>query len=829
MANGETELQIAYSSGFTALSFFVPIMVLLGAFVAVGTNNKVSWWRITGGGCIAGAAICGMHYLGNASIDNYSCTYNPVNVVGAALIAVAASIVALSLFFVFRASWTNSWWKRGLSSVVMAGAVSGMHWAASTGTQYRLLRLNTETNQLSRNVTVIVVICLSVGAALIMAGTAVYTTHVMRGYASKAQQVVLAAAVFDQAGRILVNPDGLLPSEKITDTYLEKTPSDMFSIAHPLFHWMFQASRNWVGMSNMIAGIRNHLARLPRNGRDPNVRLIDENGQLVESYDVIFRELFCVAAANLADKMKEHITNVGVLWDEILPTGVGSFQRRRTNDGALEKEDRGVTPNRNGDVLAEKGENWRARQHEYGRGSLMFLVRRLDNARDVEKLEAAGFRFAEVNQVSGIIGTSMQIKSRNLVSKLTNMAAYGDAENTMLEPGVHLGIFGIKARVGSYGFDILARRGARNLLPSMPLPMQNLESWQMDFIRELDRLSVPALCQKLESMKKSSPRDMLLASQFHDTIESLRAWIDDPIFEEAVLTSRVVQVPCRPRSGSSSSTTCTMITLRMVIPIHVNVQSPRCEFVPLNFFKVHQMVYKDSPQHAAFSRSVHREFTPIINAVPLPTPSAAFTRARHSSFQSSRFTFKKGHRTSSATVYPVDADGNPIPTDFGPKSSVGSYHSSSTVKLWNGSSNERRSATGDTVSDRSLAHKTTEGQQPSTFGGIMVSQEIQVDVRDADSDRDFRNSRVPSNGDRLSDQTGGKPHGDRVVTLASSGFKKDDRSATGIEMKRMADDARDVIHSGSVPMLGSAVAEGENTVDVKTFVDELFAVCVEGR
>jgi NO-binding membrane sensor protein with MHYT domain len=134
--------------------------VLLAAFVAVGTNDHVSWWRIVCGGTLAGSAICGMHYLGNASIQNFACVYNPVNVVGAALIAVAASIVALSLFFVFRAAWTSSWWKRAGSAVILAGAVSGMHWCAATGTQYRLLRLNDGMNELSRNTTVIVVICL---------------------------------------------------------------------------------------------------------------------------------------------------------------------------------------------------------------------------------------------------------------------------------------------------------------------------------------------------------------------------------------------------------------------------------------------------------------------------------------------------------------------------------------------------------------------------------------------------------------------------------------------------------------------------------------------
>lgn len=160
MADGEAPLQIAYSSGFTAFSFFMPILVLVAAFVAIGTNDKVSWWRVAIGGTLAGAAICGMHYLGNASINNYVCIYNIANVVGAALIAVAASIIALSLFFVFRAGWTSSWWKRIISAVLLAGAVSGMHWCASTGTSYKLIALAGDNNQLSRNETVIVVICL---------------------------------------------------------------------------------------------------------------------------------------------------------------------------------------------------------------------------------------------------------------------------------------------------------------------------------------------------------------------------------------------------------------------------------------------------------------------------------------------------------------------------------------------------------------------------------------------------------------------------------------------------------------------------------------------
>lgn len=159
LGNGQAQLQIAYSSTFTALSFFVPIIVLLAAFLAVGTNDRVGKVRVAFGGTLAGLAICGMHYVGQAGIANYTSVYQVVNIAGAALVAVVASVTALTIFFVLRAAWTNSWWKRGLCAIILAGGVSGMHWIASVGTQYRYKRLNSPA-RLSRNQTVIVVIVL---------------------------------------------------------------------------------------------------------------------------------------------------------------------------------------------------------------------------------------------------------------------------------------------------------------------------------------------------------------------------------------------------------------------------------------------------------------------------------------------------------------------------------------------------------------------------------------------------------------------------------------------------------------------------------------------
>jgi NO-binding membrane sensor protein with MHYT domain len=161
LGDAEFAIQIAYSPGYTALSFFVPITVLFVAFIAFGSHDRVSIIRVSIGGTLAGLAICGMHYLGQTGISNYTCVYNVGNVVGSVVIAVVASIVALSLFFVLRAAWTNSSWKRALCAIILAGAVFGMHWTASMGTQYRLKKGDASlSHSISRDLTVIVVIVL---------------------------------------------------------------------------------------------------------------------------------------------------------------------------------------------------------------------------------------------------------------------------------------------------------------------------------------------------------------------------------------------------------------------------------------------------------------------------------------------------------------------------------------------------------------------------------------------------------------------------------------------------------------------------------------------
>ncbi|KAI0884814.1 FAD dependent oxidoreductase-domain-containing protein [Annulohypoxylon maeteangense] len=793
LAHNEPELRINYSSGFSALSFFAPVIVLLVTFLAIGASYKVSWWRICCGGILAGTSISGMHYLGNLSIENYDCVYNAVYVTGAAIIAIFDSTLALSLFFVFRASWRNTWWKRSLSAFVLAGAVSGMHWVAAVGTQYRLLHLD-ERAQITHSQDLKVATSLSVIAVFFIIGSIIYESWLTRRNANKAQQIVLGVAVFDKSGRILVSPDGLLPSEKITDTYVERTQGDIFNISNPLFHWMFQVSRNWNSVNGMIDGMTGHLAHLPKGSRDSKIRLITDDGQPIENYDAIFRELFCVAAASLANKLKEQLTDVGILWDDILATGANQLPQ---------KIDQSVV-----DCTLEEGtygqfgggrENGIMRQHEYGRGSLMFLVRRLEHTHDVNRLEAAGFRFAEIHQVCGIIGSRMQIKTRDLKGKLTNMATFSEG-SAVMRPGVHLGFFGVKARVGSFGFDIVVKKGTRNLLPTMPIPIERLEAWQMEIIRHLDRMNVRAIFHLLDELKMLSPREVLFASQMYDALQSLRAWIDDPIVDDAVITSKVVQVPCRAQAGSSSAKFCTMISLCIMMPIHVSASSPRCEFIPLNFFKVHQMAYKDSPQLAAFARYVHRELSPIANSAPAEPPRAVYQRAGRAIFSQNRFGILRRLGRSNINNYDVMDSSYPDQTQSGRRSSShDSDHIGSTIKLCNQDSQYRERLGSDAMSDKTGIYQSS---SLAGLGGIMVSQEIQVDI-----------SQIEDSGRKLSIPSKAVTSTDRVTMVkAGAGFDFEMDVLPGIEDTR-----------AGAPF-GSVVAEREKVNEVITFVDELFAI-----
>ncbi|ELR05493.1 hypothetical protein GMDG_07415 [Pseudogymnoascus destructans 20631-21] len=604
LGDGHLGIQIAYNQGFTALSFFVPIIVLLAAFMAVGSGDKISKVRLPVGGALAGLAICGMHYLGQAGISNYTCVYTVGYVVGSVVIAVFASITALWVFFALRAAWTDLWWKRAMCGVILACAVFGMHWVASVGTNYRLKMVDpTKSHDIPRNSTVIVIIVLSAAACVIILGLTIITQRRRTRSANRAQQVLLASAIFDLNGRLLVTPEGLLPNQKVTTSYIEWSFDEVFGTSHPVFQWIFRTTRNWSSISTLLPGMRTHLqqAKKYRPGLQSETDPHGSEDGYTENYSVIFRELFCTAAADLAEQLNQPLENVGVLFDEIFNTG----EMHNSESGPRGK---GSKPS------ADEETNIAAARVLSSKGQLLALVRSVDKT-EADHLTASGYRFADIKDVAPILSRSMQINCDDLPGQLTNMYEYSK-DTPIMNPGVHLALFALRACVRG-GFDILVPKNRRNQLPAIQLPIDSLRIWETEYLSQLDGLSVSACLKFLNAKSPNaftvSKEQQVFAIEFRDSLVALKDEINDPVFNDALLIAQPLTVPCRGPNPDAPPGRAAILAFRLIVPIQFRAHGQKLEFVPLSFFRTQQYVYRNSPDHHHFTRKVHREFASILS------------------------------------------------------------------------------------------------------------------------------------------------------------------------------------------------------------------------
>jgi hypothetical protein len=552
--------------------------------------------------------------------------------------------------------------------------------------------------------------------------------------------------------------------------------------------------------------MRQHVSQLPhsrthKDGRR-GIQLVSDHGEMIESYDMIFRELFCLAAAALADRLRKDLTSIGVLWDEILPTGANGrrpqAQQENPGQGGFASEASEISDDNHGSLdMAEKGIN--IRQQDYGRGSLMFLTSRVNSDRDAERFVSAGYRFAELHQVSEIIRSSMHIKSHEFETKLRDMSTYTNEQNQLL-PGVHLGFFAIRARVGS-GFEVLARKGARNLLPSMALPFKTLEDWQVHFLVQFTNMSVSRILQsfKDDDASQRTTREAEFAGQLSDTIKALREWTQEPLFEDAVLTSATVRMPCRGDEGRSEAT---MIAMRLVIPIHSVLSSPNCEFVPLSFFKMRQVL----PQfNQDFTRGVHLEFGHIFKTTDRREGSQDSTTGLSSNmWPFGRSDTLVGARRKAKSVSAA-LSGRRLPSPDSARS-----RSSSTINLCPPGSVNRTRSLDSTDGSGMYPARDELSQATSSYGGIMVFQEITIDVEEGKEI-----VRAQNNGTETLD----------TIVLEKPNWKSS--PGAGIELQTMGQVGTNV-QAGAQVSKDIEARRGASS-HFASFVDVLFSETVESR
>lgn len=602
LGDGDPNLQILYSSGVTAASFFVPILALIVPFCACGISEHVSRLSIFITGTLTGLAICGMHYLAQAGIANYTGVYHPAYIVGSATVAVAASITALGVFFFFRATWTNSWWKRLLCAFLLSAGISGMHWLGTVGTDYKIKDVGSiQDANLSRSATVVVVLVLSVSTCILLLTIAVITRSQVLRNAKKAKQIVLASAIFDNSGRIMVKPEGSLPSQTITKTYIEESLEEIFSVSHEAFRWIFRVTHNWTAVLDLIPGMRTHMRAIAALESDPHEAQSMDAGniEIDDNFSRVFKELFCVAAQDLAEQIHEPLGEIGLLYDDIMNTGTTELKRKGTLSFPSSKADP------SSDI--ESGQS----SFAFGRGQLLFVVR-LANKVEAARLQASGFRFADVQSIADSLARRMQVAREELLTYIEGMREYSK-QNRILEPGFHVACFAIRPSV-QRSFDILVRKDATNLLPSIPMQLDHLESSQIDLLRRMENWTVSACLTWLKEQRSfPNGKEQIFIGKFYNSLTALAAHIEHPAFLEARLVGHPIAVPSRNLENGGVPATTKILAFHMIVDIHTSAATPRVMFSPYSFYKCQQNVLNNNAEQETFASEVHREFGRLLD------------------------------------------------------------------------------------------------------------------------------------------------------------------------------------------------------------------------
>jgi diguanylate cyclase (GGDEF)-like protein len=143
-------IALGYTLALTFLSWCAAVAVSAIA-LGVASRGTLGWRRLTGGALAMGAGICAMHYTGMGALDLApGIVWNPGLVLASVAIAVAASAVALQIFFWLRESkQPRASRRQALAALVMGIAICGMHYTGMAAAAFPAGTVCLSANELS--------------------------------------------------------------------------------------------------------------------------------------------------------------------------------------------------------------------------------------------------------------------------------------------------------------------------------------------------------------------------------------------------------------------------------------------------------------------------------------------------------------------------------------------------------------------------------------------------------------------------------------------------------------------------------------------------------
>lgn len=308
-------------------------------------------------------------------------------------------------------------------------------------------------------------------------------------------------------------------------------------------------------------------------------------------FSIIFKELFSVAAANLADHLHQPLEHLGTLFEEPIATG------RRSQDPTFFQLGVRISQNL---VDLEKGSLPTFRS----RGKFLFIVRHVD--REVAaQCDAAGFRFASLSQVSGTLAQHIQMPKDELEARIVQMRSRSRRQK--MSAGVHLAYFELRPRLRQ-GFDVLVPARTPHQLPTIKLSHAKLSPWQIQALAKMDNWTVDRVLESLKRRPAVGPNfEKEYYRELSRAMTLLVKRMDGESILQARLSARLLEAPCEPSRRGNSIERCTLITIHLMSSVYTPCPKSDFVFVPLRCFTVQQQVHTNVDHHN-FEQKALREF-----------------------------------------------------------------------------------------------------------------------------------------------------------------------------------------------------------------------------
>ncbi|MDO6719917.1 MHYT domain-containing protein [Psychrosphaera sp. 1_MG-2023] len=146
---------VTYNVQLTAISV-LPSIIASWIALNIITRDQIKFTQLILGGVLVGAGIGTMHYVGMAAMEMAPLLrYNLVMFGVSILVAVSLAILSLWISFGLKTqkvAWINNNVKILISSVVMGGAISGMHYTGMAAARFAMppgIELSKQTNDIS--------------------------------------------------------------------------------------------------------------------------------------------------------------------------------------------------------------------------------------------------------------------------------------------------------------------------------------------------------------------------------------------------------------------------------------------------------------------------------------------------------------------------------------------------------------------------------------------------------------------------------------------------------------------------------------------------------